>query len=105
MHSQLNRDKLKYSTLKVGLSFGRLCRRSESRVVAMWAWPSHSWTLGVCGNPPLIDEAGGRVASKPAAKVRECHGHSVGDDRLPRGPRSEERRVGKECRSRWSPYH
>src|SRR2546426_7072974 len=26
--------------------------------------------------------------------------------RTPRnGPRSEERRVGKECRSRWSPYH
>src|SRR5579859_7051293 len=23
----------------------------------------------------------------------------------PPGPRSEERRVGKECRSRWSPYH
>src|SRR3989475_5396159 len=23
----------------------------------------------------------------------------------PRGERSEERRVGKECRSRWSPYH
>ena len=23
----------------------------------------------------------------------------------PRGLRSEERRVGKECRSRWSPYH
>ena len=22
-----------------------------------------------------------------------------------KGPRSEERRVGKECRSRWSPYH
>ena len=22
-----------------------------------------------------------------------------------RGVRSEERRVGKECRSRWSPYH
>ena len=26
----------------------------------------------------------------------------VGDYML---PRSEERRVGKECRSRWSPYH
>src|SRR5256886_14935713 len=25
--------------------------------------------------------------------------------RLPGGVRSEERRVGKECRSRWSPYH
>src|SRR3712207_9451488 len=24
---------------------------------------------------------------------------------LPREVRSEERRVGKECRSRWSPYH
>ena len=24
---------------------------------------------------------------------------------LPYAPRSEERRVGKECRSRWSPYH
>src|SRR5688572_33007330 len=26
-------------------------------------------------------------------------------DGLQRGMRSEERRVGKECRSRWSPYH
>src|SRR3712207_286844 len=26
-------------------------------------------------------------------------------DRLERERRSEERRVGKECRSRWSPYH
>src|SRR5437868_7860173 len=26
-------------------------------------------------------------------------------DRLGRFARSEERRVGKECRSRWSPYH
>src|SRR2546430_11200419 len=25
--------------------------------------------------------------------------------RILRPPRSEERRVGKECRSRWSPYH
>ena len=24
---------------------------------------------------------------------------------LDKYPRSEERRVGKECRSRWSPYH
>src|SRR5256885_12394004 len=27
------------------------------------------------------------------------------DDRPPTVDRSEERRVGKECRSRWSPYH
>ena len=34
---------------------------------------------------------------------------TVGDfemkNRLVMAPRSEERRVGKECRSRWSPYH
>src|ERR1051326_7684551 len=28
-----------------------------------------------------------------------------GPKRRDGGPRSEERRVGKECRSRWSPYH
>ena len=26
-------------------------------------------------------------------------------DQIKIGVRSEERRVGKECRSRWSPYH
>ena len=30
--------------------------------------------------------------------------HSFGPD-TPHWKRSEERRVGKECRSRWSPYH
>src|SRR2546430_10091540 len=30
---------------------------------------------------------------------------SRGDSRIGYGERSEERRVGKECRSRWSPYH
>src|SRR5579859_6732152 len=30
---------------------------------------------------------------------------SIPDDRLKLIFRSEERRVGKECRSRWSPYH
>ena len=29
----------------------------------------------------------------------------TGVDHLTSGERSEERRVGKECRSRWSPYH
>src|SRR3712207_9082986 len=33
----------------------------------------------------------------PAGEVEQRHQEVV--------PRSEERRVGKECRSRWSPYH
>src|SRR5260370_11195246 len=47
----------------------------------------------------------GRVSlSSHPADDALCHG------RTPRGSgepedRSEERRVGKECRSRWSPYH
>src|SRR3712207_9324838 len=32
-------------------------------------------------------------------------GNSVAAEALLRLSRSEERRVGKECRSRWSPYH
>ena len=35
--------------------------------------------------------------------VNDAHGHATGDAVL--RLRSEERRVGKECRSRWSPYH
>src|SRR6266536_818287 len=31
--------------------------------------------------------------------------HSEAGERLQQAIRSEERRVGKECRSRWSPYH
>ena len=33
--------------------------------------------------------------------LQECFAHQDGV----KVPRSEERRVGKECRSRWSPYH
>ena len=33
--------------------------------------------------------------------MKKLPGIEVGD----KGSRSEERRVGKECRSRWSPYH
>src|SRR6478736_754072 len=38
--------------------------------------------------------------------IRRPGMHSMpGHARPSRRPRSEERRVGKECRSRWSPYH
>ena len=38
--------------------------------------------------------------SKSRLKKYGLHPEKIGWDR-----RSEERRVGKECRSRWSPYH
>src|SRR2546422_9661964 len=47
----------------------------------------------------------GRHAGRPApgAGVRGGGPRSEGQELAP--ARSEERRVGKECRSRWSPYH
>src|SRR2546427_9768560 len=55
----------------------------------------------------LLRAAKGLMAARiPAAKIRGSLRRLK--QQLPRGralSRSEERRVGKECRSRWSPYH
>ena len=55
---------------------------------------------------PIFNRACGFLAANLYAKS------IFGEDALanvsvekPLGARSEERRVGKECRSRWSPYH
>src|SRR3712207_7680347 len=39
------------------------------------------------------------------AELGVAPAHQRGQAELGRAERSEERRVGKECRSRWSPYH
>ena len=48
------------------------------------------------------DFPGGAVVKNPPANAGDT-GSSPGPGRS--HMRSEERRVGKECRSRWSPYH
>ena len=50
-------------------------------------------------NYPAQGFPGGAVVENPPANAGDT-GSSPG-----LGRRSEERRVGKECRSRWSPYH
>src|SRR2546426_6958486 len=68
-----------------------------------------------------LDHAGGRYATAGVVRIddRRISGFTVGLEdetvgleahpshraRWGHGRRSEERRVGKECRSRWSPYH
>ena len=49
----------------------------------------------------LIDEHG----LNPNIKVNNHSNHCLGIYDAQSQKRSEERRVGKECRSRWSPYH
>src|SRR5258707_4175961 len=42
---------------------------------------------------------------QPESMCQSCRTRSELGEQLPVIHRSEERRVGKECRSRWSPYH
>ena len=58
-----------------------------------------------CALPILVDEVEGVLTlhAKRAQVGGTVHGGQDADH--PVVLRSEERRVGKECRSRWSPYH
>ena len=57
------------------------------------------------GNAVMVD------VSEKAVTFREAVAHGIitmnaeAFAAVESGTRSEERRVGKECRSRWSPYH
>src|SRR3712207_9250124 len=58
--------------------------------------------LPLCARQPRSASAG-RMGSHMALELGAwCSSTSGG---LSTSPRSEERRVGKECRSRWSPHH
>src|SRR6266496_6030599 len=46
-----------------------------------------------------------RRSADPDAEGRAGPADHAGREHSPAAGRSEERRVGKECRSRWSPYH
>jgi len=57
------------------------------------------------GMPPLLSlDASVELASASGTRVMPLEEFVLGNRKTARR-RSEERRVGKECRSRWSPYH
>src|SRR5256885_14560644 len=59
------------------------------------------------GQPLIIDYksgAAGNIASEIVARAKP-DGYTLAFGTAATHGRSEERRVGKECRSRWSPYH
>ena len=65
--------------------------------MGMWSAPSNltafMFPMTILEGPLALISQGGNIGGALVA------------DATARGVRSEERRVGKECRSRWSPYH
>ena len=65
---------------------------------------SRDWSSDVCSSDLVFDVTS---HGKPFLKDQDLHFNisHAGDFVTVALDRSEERRVGKECRSRWSPYH
>src|SRR5256885_7241352 len=72
-------------------------RRRHTRLQGDWS--SDVCSSDLAGDPDarvdLALEGGGQLPDVGPAAALDCAPEA----------RSEERRVGKECRSRWSPYH
>src|SRR5437016_14525489 len=99
-------------------------RRRHTRLVSDWSSDVCSSDLLIpklrirladfpylhCSNMPEAVHLGDllRIWVRPGARFTPSPPDFQGParaHRTPPEPRSEERRVGKECRSRWSPYH
>src|SRR5437764_6021453 len=76
-------------------------RRRHTRYIGDWSSDVCSSDLSCCHARDGQQEPGtGPRDELPPDRERAPRARSPG-----RRLRSEERRVGKECRSRWSPYH
>src|SRR5256886_11720943 len=87
-------------------------RRRHTRFDCDWSSDVCSSDLTLATLVPIPVREGtepGPGERPPWGAQRVCPIGSRGDGHIPGprppAPRSEERRVGKECRSRWSPYH
>src|SRR3712207_7716409 len=97
--------------VKSGL-YGYFFFSSRRRHTRYW----RDWSSDVCSSDLEIIKAldqkpvvmghstGGLLAQMLAGRGLSAATVAI-DPGIFRGVRSEERRVGKECRSRWSPYH
>ena len=77
------------------------CSAEEFQRLFAWRDPRTGEQLG---RPPRQDAMPAwDLVFRPHKDVSILY--ALGDQRTGAAVRSEERRVGKECRSRWSPYH
>ena len=67
---------------------------------------SRDWSSDVCSSD-LIETSRGNLYDYECLNLKAVYDGSTSGPEYVTGVlhRSEERRVGKECRSRWSPYH
>ena len=72
--------------------------KNARKVLALGLSGAMALSLTACGGAGAGAATGENAAGEPVV-YRELYASEV--ETL----RSEERRVGKECRSRWSPYH
>ena len=89
--------------------------------VSRWSWrvsaysgllrdeyPQFSLEDGSLGSAPAVTDVLGGQIPMASVDLTSAHEHIKAGTLAALGvtsARSEERRVGKECRSRWSPYH
>src|SRR2546430_8215350 len=74
--------------LPISITCRETRRRGPANTIRWSTWRAHSPRTRTCNFLSDLD-----ITISRARSIRWS------------GPRSEERRVGKECRSRWSPYH
>ena len=95
----------------VGISI-EPCRRDTFPAIALATAYLHdeqgvdeSESVVVCPVDPYVNDDYYRAGGGSGPDSRSPHLHHRARRPRPFSRRSEERRVGKECRSRWSPYH
>src|SRR5258707_12928352 len=83
-----------------------LFQRVLTSAVQTEVQPQHFGIAALQRVERLLDLVGQEAIHRLVFRVRQVLGDEALDERaITVGIRSEERRVGKECRSRWSPYH
>src|SRR5256885_8982554 len=89
-------------------------RRRHTRLQGDWSSDVCSSDLGAKvshlgllpqGQPERLDRVVSMVEQMDKENFGHCTNAAECTEACPKEIRSEERRVGKECRSRWSPYH
>src|SRR5256886_13896693 len=82
----------------------------ERGLTAMWDQRTHAldyltYVYLQQGRDTAARRVAAEAAAAPAGFPAGSLPHEYAGAAIPARVRSEERRVGKECRSRWSPYH